>query len=110
MSATTERREPIRRAVNSMAMRDGVTQESKLFATVGKCLCIWLIYYHASDLIDHWEVLLVLLSWLIAPDLVKKLLTLKFGGGQIQSFSEHTEITKRDRSIGKVDDPDGMRR
>ena len=101
------KRSGLRRSINSLAMRDGETQESKLFATVGKCLCIWLIYKYAEALIGHWEVLLVLLSWLIAPDIAKKAITMRFGGSQ-NGFSERVEHKESSSVVtkSKVDSPE----
>lgn len=70
----------LRRGINSLAMRDGETQESKLWAQLGKALCAWLVYKYADALIGHWEVLLVLLGLLICPDIAKKAITMRFGG------------------------------
>ena len=69
----------LRRQVNSLWMRDGELQESKVFSTVGKGLIVWLIYHHVDDLIDHYEVMLVLFAFLILPDVVKKIITMKLG-------------------------------
>lgn len=74
-------RNSVRRSINSLAMRDGDTQESKLFSTIGKGLCVWLVWKHAELLIDNWEALFVMLLFLIAPDLIKKFITMRFGGG-----------------------------
>ena len=106
MSNVSERRvNPVRRAVGSTFMRGGEAQESKLFATVGKIIIVALIYYHAAELIDNWEALLVLLSWLIAPDIAKKLITMKFG--RSQGFTEHTEHSERTTRTGQGDIVDG---
>lgn len=100
----------LRRQVNSLAMRGGEVEESKLWAQLGKSLCAWLIYKHADALINHWEVLLVLLAWLIAPEIAKKAITMKFGSGT-GTFTEHTESTSRvttaSKEVAKVDNPDG---
>lgn len=81
-TAGSSKRSSIRRGVNSLAMNGGEYQESKFFSTVGKCLCIWLVWKHAELLIDNWEALFVLLLFLIAPDLIKKFITMRFTGGQ----------------------------
>ena len=75
------RTHPIKRTLGSLAMRDGAVVESKIFSTVGKVLCIWLIYKHAEVLIAHEEALFILLAFLILPDLVKKLLDMRFSRG-----------------------------
>lgn len=94
MSETERRTSTLRRNVNSLAMRDGEFQESKMWAQVGKCVCLWLIYKYAELLINHWEVLLVLISWLIAPEIAKKAITMRFGGGgSTQQNYRRTERT-----------------
>lgn len=82
ISKIEKRGSSLRRGLNALAMRDGETQESKLWAQLGKALCAWLVYKHADALIGHWEVLLVLLSLLICPDIAKKAITLRYGGGK----------------------------
>ncbi len=90
-----EQRNTFRRSVNGLAMRDGETHESKLWAQIGKVLCVWLIWVYAEALINHWEVLLVLISWLIAPDIAKKAITMRFGGdGQVTMRDTHEETTR----------------
>lgn len=82
----------LRRNINSVGMRGGELQESKVWAQVGKGLCVWLIWKHADKLIAQWEALFVLLLFIILPELIKKFITMRFGGGG-GSYSEHTERT-----------------
>ena len=63
-----------------MGMRGGEFQESKAFASVGKAMCVWLIWKHADTLILHENALLFLMLILVMPDLVKKLITMRYGG------------------------------
>src|ERR1035437_1967431 len=95
MMAEQVKRSTLRRQINGLGVRGGEFQESKWFGTIGKCLCIWLIYKYAELLINYWEVLLVLLAWLIAPDIAKKAITMKFGGdsGGFVERTEHSEHT-----------------
>ena len=105
-----EQRNAFRRSINSFAMRDGETEESKVFATVGKGFCVWLLYKYTELLISHENVLFVLLLFLIFPELVKKLINVWADQrtGMRGSYTEHTE----DRSVSttttkipvKVDD------
>lgn len=88
-------RNHIRRSINSLGMRDGEIQESKLFSSIGKGLVIWLIWKHSEALVNHEETLFILLSFLILPDLVKKLLTMRFGG---DTTTERTTLTKETSS------------
>ena len=78
------KRSGIRRSINSLAMRDGEVQESKLFATIGKGLCIWLIWKYADALIGHENLLFVLLLFLIFPELIKKFITMRYGNGHTE--------------------------
>ncbi len=107
-----EQRNTFRRSVNSFAMRDGETEESKVFATIGKCFCIWLLYKYGELLISHENVLFVLLLFLIFPELVKKIINVWANQRMDMrgSYTEHTE--SRDSSVTttktpvKVDNPD----
>ncbi len=106
MPEETKQRSTLRRGINSLGMSHGEYQESKLFSTIGKGLCIWLIWKHAELLIDNWEGLFVLLLFLIAPDLIKKFITMRFGGGQsgfsrTERSESSTVVTKN-----KVDAPE----
>ena len=94
----------VRRGLNSLAMRNGETHESKLFATIGKCLCIWLVYKYAEVLINHWEVLLVLMAWLIAPDVAKKAITMRFGGDSNDKILYTKETHESQRSVSDSKD------
>lgn len=103
-----ERRNTLRRQVNGLGMRNGELEESKLWAQLGKALCAWLIVKHATPLIGHWEVLLVLLSFLIVPEVAKKAITMKFGGlGQVTTTTDTHEKTVKEVTVKpKVDNPD----
>ena len=91
----TEQRSTVRRSINSLGMRDGEIQESKLFSSVGKVLVCWLIWKHSDVLVNHSDTLFILLAFLILPDLVKKLLTMRFGG---DTTTERTTMTKETSS------------
>lgn len=92
----TEQRSTIRRGINSLGMRNGELQESKLFATAGKLCCLMLIWKHAPALIDHPDTLFILLSFLVFPDIAKKFLTMRFGG---DTTTERTTMTKETSSV-----------
>jgi len=91
---TEQRSSTLRRNVNSLGMRDGEIEESKLWAQLGKALCAWLIWKHAEVLINHWEVLLVLLAFLITPEIAKKAITMRFGN-VASGFTQRTEQVER---------------
>lgn len=86
----------LRRQVNALGMHGGEAQESKIFSTIGKCLCIWLIWKYAEALIDHEDVLFVLMLFLIAPDLIKKAVTMWFSRGMpAQGYTETSSSSER---------------
>lgn len=67
----------LRRNVNDLVMRNGEVQESKLFACLYKIAGLWLLVQYADKALNDWLILVILLSTGIAPDLVKKVLTMK---------------------------------
>ena len=78
---TEQRGSTLRRQVSAFGMHNGEAQESKVWAQIGKGLCVWLIWKHAETLVLHWETLFTLLLFIIAPELIKKFITMRFGGG-----------------------------
>ncbi len=88
---TDRRHYGIRRDLNSFGMRGGELEESKIWAQIGKGLCVWLIWKHAEILISHENTLFVLLLFIIMPELVKKFLTMRYGGGRAVERTEHRE-------------------
>lgn len=70
----------LRRQLSDLVMRNGEVEESKVWANVGKFLCCYLILAYTDKVMDTEYTLLTLLSLVIAPELVKKFLTLKMGG------------------------------
>ena len=105
MTAVPEQRSTLRRQVNSLGMRGGEAQESKFFGSLGKCFCLWLLWKYADSLIVHYEALLVLMVILVAPDLLKKLITMRYPGGQ-GGFTERTEHTEHSVAVNKVGAPE----
>lgn len=91
-------RNPIRRTVNSFGMRGGEFQPSKMWASVGNGLIVWLVIKHAEALVNHPDTLLVLLALLILPEIAKKMLTMRYGG---DTTTESTERTERTTTTGK---------
>ena len=78
--ASDRRAGTLRRNVNDLFMRDGQVEESKLFAVVGKVSCLWLIFKHTSEVLHTEWTLTTLLVFIIAPDIAKKFLSMRFGG------------------------------
>lgn len=79
---TPERRhQPIRRELNEI-IRDphGRVSEAKTFAVLGKSALLYILLTYPVSILERWDVLAVIVSALIAPDLFKKFLTLRAGG------------------------------
>lgn len=96
------RSRPVQRVIGSTFMREGEVQESKGFATLGKIFCLYMLWKFADKLVDRFDTLCVLLIFVIAPDLIKKFITMRFGGGverKERSFSSSSS------SISTVDHP-----
>ncbi len=55
----------------------GKVAEAKVYRLVGKGLAAWMIGENAHAIVGHETVLMVLFGWLIAPDLIKKWITMK---------------------------------
>ena len=69
----------LRRQVNDLFMRDGEVEESKLWANVGKGVCVYLLLVYTDDVLKTEYTLVTLLIFVIAPDMVKKLISMRFG-------------------------------
>ena len=67
----------LRRNMNDLFMRDGEVQESKLWANIYKAAALWLIIHYSDKVLSDWLILFILLSVGIAPDLLKKIITMK---------------------------------
>lgn len=110
---TEQRGSTLRRQINGIGMHGGEAQESKIWAQIGKGLCVWLIWKLADVLVLHWETLFTLLLFIIAPELIKKFITMRFGGGSFSrgGYTERTERVTHDSAVttttpSKVDNPD----
>jgi hypothetical protein len=84
----------LRRQINEFGMHGGEVQESKIWAQIGKGLCVWLIWKYADALITHENVLFVLMLFLIFPELIKKFITMRYGGNRHSEYREHTESSR----------------
>lgn len=77
----TERRGSVlRRDLNDL-VRDqgGRLSPTKIGTLVGQWLAVKLIIQHGSEIIANWDSLTVLFCVLIAPELFKKMLNMKYG-------------------------------
>lgn len=73
----------LRRDFNDIARSpDGRVSEAKLWASAGKAASLFLLIRHSESVIESWDVLAVLLLVLIAPDLFKKFLAMRYAAAQ----------------------------
>lgn len=78
---THERRQAIlRRDLNDL-VRDpsGRVAEAKVFAVVFKSSMVWVFLKHAELILKDWMVLGVFVTAMLAPDLLKKILSMRAG-------------------------------
>ncbi len=77
------RQSSIRREVNEL-IRDpqGRVSEAKVFSVLGKSALLYVLLANTASIIERWDVLSVIVLALIAPDLLKKLLTMRLGTGK----------------------------
>ena len=70
----------LRRDLNDLVRsRDGSLSPSKIGTLLGQWLAVKLILGNGSVLIANWDSLTVLFAVLIAPELFKKLMIMKYG-------------------------------
>ena len=86
----------LRRNFNDLFMRDGQVEESKLWASVGKGCCVWLILTQTDEVLKTEYTLMTLLIFVIAPDLLKKFLSMRFGGepGSVEHTTSEKTVRK----------------
>ena len=79
---TEKRRSGLRRDLNELVREDsGRLSPTKIGTLLGQWLSIKLILEHGSEIIANWDSLTVLFSVLIAPELFKKLINMKYANG-----------------------------
>lgn len=90
---TDERRgSVIRRDLNDLVRDDsGHLSPTKIGTLVGQWLAVKLILEHGAEIIANWDSLSVLFSVLIAPELFKKMLNMKYGGVTTTTTSSASE-------------------
>lgn len=72
----------IRRDLNDLVRDEsGHLSPTKIGTLVGQWLSVKLILENGSAIIANWDSLTVLFSVLIAPELFKKMLNMKYGNG-----------------------------
>ena len=77
-----QRKSGIRRDLNDIFRGDdGKISGSKIGTYAGQIIAGKLLLENARDLIDHWDSLAILFTVLIAPEIWKLLMRMKYGGG-----------------------------
>lgn len=72
----------MRRDLNDLVRDEsGNLSPTKIGTLVGQWLSVKLILENGAAIIANWDSLLVLFSVLIAPELVKKMVNMKYGNG-----------------------------
>lgn len=75
-----ERKQVLRRDLNDLVRSpDGKVSEAKSFAVTFKFLMLYVFLYHTDKILSDWAVLAIFVAAFIAPDILKKVLTMKIG-------------------------------
>lgn len=88
-----QRKSILRRDLNDLVRDEsGHLSPTKIGTLVGQWLSVKLIIENGSLIIANWDSLTVLFSVLIAPELFKKLMNMKYGNGhQLKSQPSPTQ-------------------
>ena len=74
------RKSVLRRDLNDLVRdQNGYLSTTKIGTLVGQWLSVNLILQHGSEIIANWDSLTVLFMVLIAPEIFKKMLNMKYG-------------------------------
>lgn len=101
---TPERRKVgVRRDLNNLVRDEkGDLSPVKIGLLVGQWLSVKLILENGQAIIANWDSLTVLFAVLIAPDLFKKLVNMKYGnGGAVTTTVTDTATTSKSRSVAR---------
>lgn len=87
----------LRRQVNEVGWPD-----------LGKALCAYILYINAKTIVDHWDALFVLALFIVAPRMIEKFLSVRWGssGQGTTTIDTHEKTTKEVVKTPKVDNPD----
>ncbi len=74
------RKSQLRRDLNDL-VRDpsGKVSEAKAYAVAFKGLLFYTFIHHTESILKNWEVLSIFVTSFLAPDILKKVLTLRAG-------------------------------
>lgn len=88
---TDRRGSVLRRDLNDLVRDDtGHLSPAKIGTLAGQCLSIKLILENGATIIANWDSLMVLFSVLIAPELFKKMLNMKYGATMSDTMTTET--------------------
>ena len=73
-AAPARRNSALRRQANDWS-------EAKLMAVMGQFVCLWLLLWFTDEVLKTEFTLVTLLSFVIIPDSVKKIITMRYGNG-----------------------------
>ncbi len=82
-----ERRKAIlRRDLNDL-VRDpsGRVSEAKTYAVIFKGAMVWVFLKHTELILKDWMILAVFVTAMLAPDLLKKVLSMRLGGAPVEA-------------------------
>ncbi len=93
----------IRRDVNDLVRTpDGSLSPTKIGTLVGQWLAVKLILENGKEIIANWDSLTILFGVLIAPELIKKTLNLKYAGNGTTTITDSTtDSTTSARKVEK---------
>lgn len=73
----------IRRDINDLVRSpDGKISGSKIGTYIGQYVSAHILLTHSDDLIDHWDSLAIMFTVLIAPEMWKSVMNMKYGAIQ----------------------------
>lgn len=85
----------LRRDLNDLVRDEsGALSPTKIGTLVGQWLAVKLILENGKAIIGNWDSLTVLFTVLIAPELFKKLMNMKYGGTTTTTESKTDSVTK----------------
>ena len=96
------RTQVLRRDFNDLVRDEsGRVSTTKIGTLIGQWLAIKLILQHGSLIIENWDSLAVLFSVLIAPQMLLKMVNMKYGNGHANREQPRDSW----RGSGRLDEP-----
>ena len=89
MKPVEQRKNGIRRDINDLfRSEDGKISGAKIGTYIGQYISGHLLLTNAADVIDHWDSMAILFTVLIAPEFYKRMMVMKYGGGDTASTTD----------------------